>query len=236
VFCEKGVFTADQSRRILEAAAAYGMTPRLHADELAPSGGAELAAELGALSAGPSRDAVRCRDRRPGAGGRDGSAGRGHAAACDDMVPDEARGAGAPARKYIDAGIPVALGTDFNPGTSPTPSLPLVLSLACLELKLSPAEALVAATINAAYAIGLGDELGSLEAGKQADSAIWRVPTAAQIPYFPGADLVEVVVKRGGSSIGGARAERRPARAGGLRSCRATPGGRSSSRSAGSRW
>jgi len=103
----------------------------------------------------------------------------------------------APARKYIDAGIPVALGTDFNPGTSPTPSLPLVLSLACLELTLSTAEALVGATINAAYAIGLGDELGSLEAGKQADLAIWRVPAAAQIPYFPGADLVEVVVKRG---------------------------------------
>jgi len=197
VFCEKGVFTADQSRRILEAAAAYGMTSRLHADELAPSGGAELAAELGALSAdhlaAPS-DA--------------GIAALARAAETDHPVVATLLPATtwflmkpetlvAPARTYIDAGIPVALGTDFNPGTSPTPSLPLVLSLACLELKLSPAEALVAATINAAYAIGLGEELGSLEAGKQADLSIWRVPTAAQIPYFPGADLVEVVVKRG---------------------------------------
>jgi len=197
VFCEKGVFTADQSRRILEAAAAYGMTPRLHADELAPSGGAELAAELGALSAdhlampseaGIAALALAAETDRPVV------ATLLPATTWFLMKPETLV---APARRYIDAGIPVALGTDFNPGTSPTPSLPLVLSLACLELKLTPAEALVGATINAAYAIGLGEELGSLEAGKQADLAIWRVPAAAQIPYFPGADLVEVVVKRG---------------------------------------
>jgi imidazolonepropionase len=195
VFCEQGVFTADQSRRILEAAAGYGMTSRLHADELAPSGGAELAAEIGALSADhlatPSDEGV------------DALA---EAAATERpvvatllpattwfLMKDHA----APGRRFIDAGIPVALGTDFNPGTSPTPNLQLVLSLACLELRLTPTEALVAATVNAAHAIGLGDEVGSLEPGRQADLVVWRVASAAQIPYFPGADLVDVVIKRG---------------------------------------
>jgi imidazolonepropionase len=195
VFCERGVFSADQSRRILGAAAAFGMTPRLHADELAPSGGAELAAEIGALSADhlatPSDEGVEALA----------------AAASTDrpvvatllpattwfLMKDDA----APARRYVEAGIPVALGTDFNPGTSPTPNLQLVLSLACLELKLTPTEALVAATVNAAHAIGSGDEVGSIEPGRQADLVVWRVASAAQIPYFPGADLVDVVVKRG---------------------------------------
>ena len=80
----------------------------------------------------------------------------------------------APARRFIDAGVPVALGTDFNPGTSPTPNLPLVMTVACLEMKLSPAEALAAVTVNAAYAVGVGDEAGSIEPGKQADLVIWR--------------------------------------------------------------
>jgi imidazolonepropionase len=103
----------------------------------------------------------------------------------------------APARRYLEAGIPVALGTDFNPGTSPTPNLQLALSLACVELRMTPTEALVAATVNAAHAIGLGDEVGSIEPGRQADLVVWRVAVAAQIPYFPGADLVDVVIKRG---------------------------------------
>jgi imidazolonepropionase len=103
----------------------------------------------------------------------------------------------APARMLIDAGVPVALGTDFNPGTSPTASLPLVMTLACLELRMTPAEALVAVTINAARAVGLEGEIGSLEAGKQADLVIWSVPSVAQLPYWPGADLVRVVVKKG---------------------------------------
>jgi imidazolonepropionase len=103
----------------------------------------------------------------------------------------------APARRLVDEGVPVALGTDFNPGTSPTASLPLVVSLACLSLKLTPTEALAAVTINAAHALALGDEIGSLEPGKQADLVIWRVPAAAQIPYWPGADLVRTVVKKG---------------------------------------
>jgi imidazolonepropionase len=91
----------------------------------------------------------------------------------------------------------VALATDFNPGTSPTASLPLVMTVACLALGLSPDEALSAVTINAAHALALGDEIGSLEPGKQADLVIWAVPSTAQIPYWPGASLVRTVVKRG---------------------------------------
>jgi imidazolonepropionase len=195
VFCESGVFSVDQSRRILEAAAAYGMAPRIHADELQPSGGAELAAEIHALSADhlatPSEDGITAL----------AAAARSDQPVVATLLPattwflmaDHI----APARRLIDEGVPVAIGTDFNPGTSPTANLPLVVSLACLSLRLTPAEAIAAATINAAHAIGLGDEIGSLEPGKQADLVIWRVPAAAQIPYWPGADLVRTVVKGG---------------------------------------
>ena len=103
----------------------------------------------------------------------------------------------APARAFIDHGVPVALGTDFNPGTSPTASLPLAMTVACLELRMTPDEALAATTINAARAVGLEDEVGSLEPGKSADLVVWRVPTSTQIPYWPAADLARTVVKRG---------------------------------------
>jgi imidazolonepropionase len=195
VFCEEGVFSAEQSRRILETAAAYGMAPRLHADELAPSGGAELAAEIGAASA----DHLAA----PSDAGIDALA---EAARSDQPVVATLLPATtwflmsdhyAPARTLIDRGVPVALATDFNPGTSPTASLPLVMTVACLMLGLSPDEALSAVTINAAHALGLGEEIGSLEAGKQADIVIWRVPTTTQIPYWPGASLARTVIKRG---------------------------------------
>jgi imidazolonepropionase len=103
----------------------------------------------------------------------------------------------APARRFIDAGVPVAIGTDFNPGTSPTASLPLAMTFACINLGLSPDEALAAVTINAARALSLEDEIGSLEPGKVADLVVWRTPRSEQIPYWPGADLVRTVVKRG---------------------------------------
>jgi imidazolonepropionase len=195
VFCERGVFTADQSRRILEAAAAYGILPRLHADEIAPSGGAELAAEIGALSADhlatPSPAGIEAL-AVAAAGDRPVVAVLLPATTWFLMHDDFA-----PARTFIERGVPVAIGTDFNPGTSPTASLPLVMTVACLELKLSPSEALAAVTINPAYALGLGDEIGSLEPGKQADLVVWRVPTHRQIPYWPAGDLVRLVVKRG---------------------------------------
>ena len=195
VFCESGVFTADQSRRILLAAEGFGMAPRLHADELAPSGGAELAAEIGALSADhlatPSEAGIAALA----------------AAAADDrpvvatLLPVTTwflmKDHHAPARRLIEAGVPVAIGTDFNPGTSPTASLPLAMTAACLGLGMSPDEVLAAVTINAAAAVGLGEEVGSLEPGKAADLVVWNVASTRQIPYWPAADLVRTVVKRG---------------------------------------
>jgi len=195
VFCERGVFSPDQSRRVLEAASRHGLGPRLHADELAPSGGAELAAEIGALSAdhlaAPSPAGI---DALAAAAGD----GRPVVAVLLPattwfLMHDEV----APARTFIDRGIPVALATDFNPGTSPTPSLPLVMTVACLALKLTPSEALAAVTINAATALGIADEVGSIESGRVADLAIWGVPSHRQIPYWPAADLIRAVVKRG---------------------------------------
>lgn len=195
VFCETGVFSADQSRRILEAARGYGMTPRLHADELAPSGGAELAAELLAASADhlatPSDEGI--------------AAMAAVAEAGDPVVATLLpvttwflmKDHHAPARAFIDAGVPVAIGTDFNPGTSPTPNLTLAMSFACVNLGMSPDEVFAAVTINAARALALEEEIGSLEPGKSADLVIWRVPTTKRIPYHPGADLVRTVVKKG---------------------------------------
>ena len=195
VFCEEGVFSAAQSRRILDAARAYGLLPRLHADELAPSGGAELAVEIGAMSADhlatPSIDGI---------------AAMGAAADADDPVVATLlpvttwflmKDHHAPARAFIQAGVPVAIGTDFNPGTSPTPNLTLAMSFACINLRMTPDEVLSAVTINAARALALEDELGSIEPGKGADLVIWRVPTSRRIPYHPGADLVRTVIKRG---------------------------------------
>ncbi len=194
-FCETGVFSAEQSRRVLQAAIGYGLAPRLHADELAPSGGAELAAELGAASADhlatPS-DA--------------GIAAMAAVASSEDPVVATLlpittwflmKSQHAPARRFVDAGVPVAIGTDFNPGTSPSPNLTLAMSMACINLGLSPDEALAAVTINAARALLLEDEIGSLESGKAADVVIWRVPSSAHIAYHPGADLVRTVIKRG---------------------------------------
>ncbi len=195
VFCEEGVFSAEQSRRILTAAASFGLRPRLHADELAPSGGAELAAEIGASTADhlatPSDAGIEAMAR---------AAADGHPVVAT-LLPATTwflmKDHHAPARTFIERGVPVAIGTDFNPGTSPTPSLPLAMTAACLNLRMTPDEALTAVTINAALALGLSDEIGSLEAGKAADLVIWNVPTTRQIPYWPAADLVRTVVKRG---------------------------------------
>ncbi len=228
VFCERGVFSADQSRRILRAAADLGLALRLHADELAPSGGAELAAELAANpganpaanpSANPATKARVAAASTPGdavlgclsadhlgAPSEAGIAALGRAADAGTpvvatLLPATSWFLGkhhfAPARRFIDAGVPVALATDLNPGTSPTLSLPLVMSIACVEMGLSPAEALSAVTINAAYSLGLAAEIGSIEPGKQADLVVWSVPTLEQIPYWLGGSQARIVVKRG---------------------------------------
>ena len=195
VFCERGVFSADQSRRILRAAADLGLALRLHADELAPSGGAELAAVLGCLSAdhlgAPSEAGIAALARAAEAG----------TPVVATLLPATSWFLGkhhfAPARRFIDAGVPVALATDLNPGTSPTLSLPLVMSIACVEMGLSPAEALSAVTINAAHSLGMAAEIGSIEPGKQADLVVWSVPTLEQIPYWLGGSQARIVVKRG---------------------------------------
>ncbi len=194
VFCETGVFSPDQARRILLAARALGLAIRLHADELLPSGGAELAAELGALSA----DHLGC-PSPAGIAALAAVAERAHpvVAVLLPTVPwflgQDTR---EPARELVAAGIPVAIGTDFNPGTSPVANLPLAMSVAMLRLGLTPTETLVATTVNAAAALGLADR-GSLEPGRRADLVVWNVPTHAQLPYWAGAELARVVVAAG---------------------------------------
>jgi imidazolonepropionase len=208
VFCETGVFSADQARRILLAARTLGLDVRLHADELAPSGGAELAAELGALSAdhlgAPSAAGIAALAAAAAqAGGV--PAGRPVVAVLLPTVPwFLGLATREPARELIDAGVPVALATDFNPGTSPVTSLPLVMTAAVLTLGLDPAEALVATTMNAAAALGLADR-GALVRGLRADLVAWDVPTHAQIPYWAGASLARAVVAGGRLVAGGAR-------------------------------
>lgn len=195
VFCEAGVFNPGQSARILSAAEHYGLKFRIHADELAPSGGAELAVELGCVSAdhlaAPSDAGVAALAQ---------SADEGHPVVAT-LLPATSWFLGkhhfAPARRLIEAGVPVALATDLNPGTSPTVSLPLVMSIACVEMGLTPAEALVGVTINAAHSLALGDEIGSIETGKQADLVVWDVPSIEQLPYWLGTRPARIVIKRG---------------------------------------
>jgi imidazolonepropionase len=196
VFCEQGVFEVPATRRLLTAAKAAGLAVRLHADELHPSGAAELAVEFGALSA-DHLAAV----SESGVAELTRAADEGHPvvatllpATTFFLMSDHY----APARSLIDQGVPVALGTDFNPGTSPTANAQLVLSIACLQLKLTPSEALTAMTVNAAAALGMADSRGTLEEGREADFVIWDVPSHRLLPYWLGANnLVRTVVKRG---------------------------------------
>ncbi|KDE48228.1 imidazolonepropionase [Geobacillus sp. CAMR12739] len=189
VFCERGVFTPDQARRMLEAGKAYGLTPKIHADEIEPYGGAELAAEVGAISADHLLRASDEGLRRMAERGVIGVLLPGTAFFLMTKAAD--------ARRLIDAGVPVALATDCNPGSSPTVSLPLVMSLACLHMGMTPAEAMAAATINAAHAIGRAHLVGSLEPGKKADLVIFNVPNYVQVMYYYGVNQVETVMKDG---------------------------------------
>lgn len=189
VFCERGVFTPEQARLILEAGKAKGLTPKIHADEIEPYGGAELAAEVGAISADHLLRASDEGIRRMADGGVIGVLLPGTAFFLMTQAAD--------ARRLIDAGVPVALATDCNPGSSPTVSLPLVMTLACLHMRMTPAEAIAAATINAAHAIGRAHLVGSLEPGKKADLVMFNVPNYVQIMYHYGVNHVETVIKGG---------------------------------------
>ncbi|BAS26126.1 imidazolonepropionase [Limnochorda pilosa] len=192
VFCEEGVFSVEETRQILLRGRELGLKVKLHADELAGSGGAELAGELAALSADHLL--------QPSDAGLERLKEAGTVAV---LLPGTALFLGsdrfAPARRMVEMGIPVALATDFNPGSSPLQSMPLVMSLACVRMGLSPEEALVAATINAAHALGRADRVGSLEPGKQADFVLVDAPGYLHLAYRFGAPLVEQVFKRGRS-------------------------------------
>jgi imidazolonepropionase len=200
VFCEHGVFDAHQSRRVLTAGAALGLRPRMHADELRPSGGAELAAEIGAASADHLATPSPAGIEALGVAADDGRPVVATLLPATTLTLMSQHYA--PARALVERGVPVALGSDFNPGTSPTANLQLVLAIACLQLKLSAAEALVATTINAARALGLEATHGSIEPGKQADLVVWDVPSLELLPYWLGADLVRAVIKRGTVVLG----------------------------------
>lgn len=189
VFCETGVFSVAESERLLSRAAALGYRLKLHADELSPLGGAELAARLGAVSA----DHLLC----VGEAGIDALSRAGTVAT---LLPGTAFFLGldyAPARRLIERGCAVALASDCNPGTCPTENLPLVGTMACTQMKMTPAEAITALTLNAAAALGRGHRLGSLAVGKQADVIICNVPNHRHLFYHFGVNHVERVIWRG---------------------------------------
>ena len=189
IFCEKGVFSVDQSRKLLTAAQGLGMRAKVHADEIVSFGGAELAADIGAVSA---EHLLHASD--------EGIRRMSEAGVIAVLLPATAfclREPYARARFMIDHGVPVALATDFNPGSCFTESIPLVIALAALYMQMSPAEIVTALTINAAAAVGRADRIGSLEVGKQADCIVLSHPSHLYLPYHAGVNCVETVVKRG---------------------------------------
>ncbi len=195
VFCEEGVFSREQARRVLEAGQARGMPAKIHADEFVNLGGVSLAVELGAVSADhldvtpPEEVALLARSATLGV-----------------VLPAVNFNLGsvhfADARAMVDAGVALALATDINPGSAPCPSMPLVMALACRYQQLLPSEALNASTINAAHALGLGHLLGSLEPGKQADLLVVDAPDYRHLAYWFGVNLVEQVFVRGQRVVG----------------------------------
>lgn len=195
VFCEEGVFSVGQARRLLLSAKKLGLGPKLHADEIVRTGGAELAAEVGAISADHLlRSSTEGLERM----GRAGVVGVLLPGTPFTLMQRDH----ADARAMISMGLPVALATDFNPNCM-TESMPFIIALAGYNMKMTPPEALAASTINAACAIGRQNDVGSLEPGKQADMAILDAPNHIHIPYHFGVNLVETVIKRGRTVVSG---------------------------------
>jgi len=179
VFCERGYFDIDQSRKILSAAKKVGLSLRGHVDQLTNSGGATLMAEMGATTA----DHLEQTDER-------GIAALKKANVQPVLLPGSVYALGSSryprAREMIEAGLAVVLATDFNPGSSPTPSMPMILSLACTQMKMSPAEAITASTVNAAYSLNRGDSIGSLDSGKVANFVIFDCEDYRELAYWFG--------------------------------------------------
>jgi imidazolonepropionase len=189
VFCEKGIFSIDQSRKILQAALVLGLKLKLHADEVQDLGGGRLAAELGAISAdhllATSPDSI---------------AAMRQAGTIGILLPATAfslKKGYAPARKMIESGLPLALATDCNPGSSFTESIPFVIGLSIMNMDLTPYEALTASTLNGAYAISMADRVGSLDIGKQADFLLLDGQSPAILAYHAGVSPVTAVYKKG---------------------------------------
>ncbi|MGH9743766.1 MAG: imidazolonepropionase, partial [Candidatus Acidiferrum sp.] len=190
VFCDRGAFNLKQAKQILEAGMRHGLAPKLHAEQLTHTGAAKLAVQLGAVS---------CDHLEQVNSGDIAALAKSRTVAtllpgCDFHLGLKKY---APARRLIDAGAIVALATDYNPGTSPTLSMPMILSLACNQLRMTPAEAIAAATINAAHALQREKHIGSLEVGKLADFAIFDVADYREIPYYFGMNTCWMTIKRG---------------------------------------
>jgi imidazolonepropionase len=190
VFCERGAFSVAQSKQILEAGKRYGLRPRIHAEQLSHTGATQLAVKLGAASCDHLEKINRADIRALAKSKTTATLLPG----CDFHLGLKRY---APARELIDAGAIVALATDYNPGTSPTVSMPMILSLACTQLRMTPAEAITAVTINSAYSLGRDKQIGSLEVGKVADIAIFDVADYREIPYYFGMNTCHTTIKRG---------------------------------------
>lgn len=189
VFCESGYFDVDQSKRILKRARELGFALKVHADELAASGGSALAAELGAVSADHLEHV---NEAAIGA--------LKQAGVVATLLPGVSfflNHGYAPARKLIDAGVPVALASDFNPGSCMSFSMPLMMTIACTHMGMTPEEALTATTINGAAALGLSDAYGSVEVGKKADLVLFDVPNYRYLAYHFGVNHVSLIIKHG---------------------------------------
>jgi imidazolonepropionase len=190
IFCDRGYFSMAETRRLLSEAARHGLKLKLHAEQMVHSGAAVMAARLHAIS-------VDHLDRLTDIDIRKLQGTGTIATLLPGSVLHLSTGLYPPARRLIQVGVPVALATNFNPGSSPTLNMQMILSLACSQMRMSPAEAIAAATINGAYAVGRGDLVGSLEVGKQGDLTIMDVTDYREIPYFFGMNHCVTVVKKG---------------------------------------
>jgi imidazolonepropionase len=190
IYCDRGAFTVDQARRYLACARQLGFELKIHAEQFTHTGAVRLGIELGATSADHLEQA-----------NADDAAQFARSSTIATLLPGSVYYLGlnryAPARSLIEAGAAVALATDFNPGTSPSCSMPFILSLACTQMRMSPAEAISAATINGAHAVRRADRVGSLEPGKQGDVIILNATDYREISYYFGVNLVSMTIQRG---------------------------------------